>query len=235
MNVKRLFVFGMLGLFMISMMGGVLAQVEGEEVGRNLGVFAKEVGSGFVSFFKEAFNADSGVSEFFFFLLLSMIIYTFVSSFFQSTSNAIRWIITLAISSLAMLGIPEGFLESLLVSYGAMGLTILTVIPLLIVLVFSVKVKSLLLARATWAFYAVYYISLTVSGLIRTGASEGTYWIATAIGVAMFFFVPYLRNIFDKGALEEDLETAEKAIRKNIQVQKLAKKSREGEIEAATS
>lgn len=235
MNMKRLMVFGMLGLFVISMMGGVLGQIDGEEAGRNLGSFMKEVVSGFVAFFGEAFSADSGISEFLFFILLSMIIYTLISSFFSGTNNTIKWMITLSISTLAIIGIPDGYLATLLVSYGAMGLTILTLIPLMIILVFSVKVKSLLLARATWGFYAVYYVSLTISGLWRTGGTEGIYWIAAAIGIAMFFFVPYLRHIFEKGKLEEYIETAEEAIEKNIQTQKLAKKSREGEVGAATS
>lgn len=223
MDVKRLLVFGILGLFMISMMGGVLA-VTGEEVGENVGGFIKGFANGITAFFKEAFSADSGISEFFFFVLLSMIIYTFVSSFF-SASNTIRWIITLSISSLAIIGIPEGFLDSLLVSYGAMGLTILTIIPLLIVLVFSVKVKNLLLARATWIFYTIYYVALTINGLWKTGGAEGVYYVAAIIGGLMFLFVPYIRHMFESGTLEGQMEVAKKAIKKHSQAQKIRQES----------
>ena len=220
MNAKRLLVFGMLGLFMISMMGGVLADshtITGEDA---VGL----VGS-FIKFFKDSLGAESGISEFLFFILLAMIIYTAIASFFEGTNNFIKWGITLSISTLAVIGIPDGYLDSLLVSYGAMGLTILTIIPLFVILVFSIKVKSLLFARATWAFYAIYYVALTINGLWKTGGSEAIYWMAAAIGAAMFYFVPYLRHIFEKGKLEEQMETAEKAIKKHSTAQKLRQKS----------
>jgi hypothetical protein len=161
-----------------------------------------------------------------------MIIYTIISSFFSDTNKYIKWVITLSISTLSVIGMPEGYLDSVLVSYGAMGLTILTIIPLFIVLLFSVKVKSLLLARATWAFYAVYYVAVVISGLIKTGVSGFIHWVAVAVGVAMFFFVPYLRNIFDKGELDKDLEKAERAINRHTQTQKLRQKSDESVVGA---
>ena len=225
---------GILGLFLVSMMGGVLA-VTGEGVGRNVGGFMKGFAEGIAAFFTEAVGADSGISQFFFFILLAMIIYTFVSSFFSDTNNTIRWIITLAISSLAMIGIPKEFVTSLLVSYGAMGLTILTIIPLLVVLVFSIKVKNLMLARATWAFYAIYYAAIVFRGIADNGDTEWFYWVAAIIGGLMFWLVPYIRKALVGEELKKDLETAEAAIKKNIQIQKLAKQSREGEVGAATS
>jgi hypothetical protein len=231
MDVKRLFVFGMLGLFLVFMMGGVLA-LSGEEAGKNIVGFFGVIVSWLIDFVSGAVNADGSMSEFLFFVLLAMIIYTIISSFFSDTNKYIKWVITLSISTLSVIGMPEGYLDSVLVSYGAMGLTILTIIPLFIVLLFSVKVKSLLLARATWAFYAVYYVAVVISGLIKTGVSGFIHWVAVAVGVAMFFFVPYLRNIFDKGELDKDLEKAERAINRHTQTQKLRQKSDESVVGA---
>lgn len=225
---------GILGLFLVSMMGGVLA-LTAKEVGQGTADMLKGIGSGLRQFITELFgvSTESGVSEFFFVVLLAMAIYTVISSFFSSSSALVRWIITISISTLAYLGMPDGYLDALLVSYGAMGLTILTVIPFLIMIIFSINVKNLMIARGTWGFYAIYYLVLVIGRIWEKGDAHPAYWIALIGGGFMFWTIPYVRHMFNKGKLEGYVEKAETAINKNIETHKLANKSREGEVGAA--
>jgi hypothetical protein len=234
-------VFGMLGLFMISMMGVVLGQVEGEEVGRDIGGFFNQLGQGVVGFFSAIGIGGDVTTDFlsklFFAVLLGMIIYSVVSTFFSDSGAFVQWGITGAVTFIAFFGIPAGYLEALQLSYGAMGLTILTVIPFLIMVLFTVKVKDLMIARGTWVFYVFYYFFLIIQkwwGLAED-VSGVPYWIAFLGGIVMFFMIPYLRHWGEEGKLEALEEKAETAINKNIKIQELAKKSREGEVGAATS
>ncbi|MFH0808359.1 MAG: hypothetical protein V1888_01965 [archaeon] len=237
MNTKRMFGFLVLGLFMISMMGGVLAKTAAE-IGQDVGGFFSGLGSGVQGFFSSLGigSFDSGIlSQLFFAILLGMIIYTIVSSFFSESGALIQWGITGAITFIAFFGIPAGYLEALRVSYGAMGLTLLTVIPFLIMVVFSVKVKDLMIARGTWGFYIVYYFFLIIQKWwgLADDVSGVPYWIAFLGGIFMFFTIPYFRYWNNEQALSALEEKAETAINRNIGVQKLAKKSREGEVGAA--
>ena len=246
--MKRFLVLGILGLFMISMMAGVMGEETAKEIGTALGTEARGFGEGIRAFFVGLFgDADSKggkgwLSKVFFAVLLGMIIYTTISSFFPG-SNFIQWGITIAITTIAMIGIPPGYLEALMVSYGAMGLTILTVIPFLVMVIFTVKVKDLMIAKGTWAFYVFYYFFLIigqwwnvrVANTVATAVSTAPYWIAFLGGIAMFFTIPYVRHWFDDAKLGTYVETAETAIKKETETHKLSKKSHEGTVEAATS
>lgn len=209
--MKRFFVFGALMLFVFSMIGGVLAVTDGETAGKNVGDFLKGVGDGvggfFTGLFGESFKFENS-SNFFFAILLGMFIYSIISSAFSGFSNSIKWIMTICISALAYIGMPNGFLDSLLPSYGAMGLTILTIIPFVIIFFFSVTVKDLLLARATWGLYFVYYFSIVIVNLFKEGSVNPVHLLSAAIGLLMFWLVPYFRHWVSKGKVESDIETA---------------------------
>ena len=247
-NVKQFLVFGILGLFIISMMAGVLADelndktvaAAGEKVATeltNVKTFFKALFDG-LGFKTDGDNKD-WLQNLLFAILLGMIIYTVVSSFFAESGAFVQWGITIVVASISFIGIPNNYFEALTSSYGAMGLAILTVIPFLIMAVFTIKVKNLMIAKGTWGFYILYYFSLIVgrwfSAIADPKISSLPYLIAFFGGIAMFFTIPYIRYWFDDAKLDAYVETAEKSINRNIETQKAAKKSREGEVGAATS
>lgn len=216
MDVKRLLVFGMLGLFMISMMSGVLgADLSGEaaEVGEAV---ATGIG-GFLEPLLSPFFGDQEIlSRIFFALLLGMIIFSIISVMFTGSSKVMQWGITGAITALSLLGMPANFLEAIRTSYGAMGATILVMIPFIIILVFSLRTRSLLMARMTWIVYSIYYFVMylyqisTETGWLTTESVP--YMVGVAIGVIVFFFMPAIRNLIIKGEIEGIRETGEKGI-----------------------
>ena len=198
---------GILGLFLVSMMGGVL--------GADLAVGAAEAGETLASvvtgFFKPILSPLFGETELlsrvFFAILLGMIIYSVIASVFGKSSNWIKWGITGAITSLALLGLPAGFLEAARTQYGAMGATILTVIPFMIILFFSLKAKNLVVTRVTWLFYAGYYFAMYTyevasAGGWFSGAKAIPYMAAWVVGLFLFFGVGAVRNMLFKGEIE---------------------------------
>jgi len=231
MNTKRFLIFGILGLFSIFMMGGVLALTPGD-IGAGIADFFKELITGLSGLLGT--DADSGLSKFLFVILLAMIIYTVISSFFSGSNPFLKWGITISISLLFYIGIPKGYLEGLLVSYGAMGLTILTVIPFMIMVLFTIRVRNLMIARGTWIFYVLYYFVLVIGKIWETSGAKPVYWIALVGGIAMFLTIPWIRSWFAGSRLDSFLEEGEEALRGNKAVQKLSKKIDEDKVKIAT-
>ena len=228
-----------MGLFMISMMTGVLgADYSGEaaEVAESAVTWVSGI---LGTLLTPLFAEKEMLTRVFFALLLGMIIYSIISVMFKDSGRGIKWGITGAITALALMGLPSEFLEVVRTQYGAMGAAILTVIPFIIIMAFSLRVGNRVIARITWLLYAMYYFAMfayvaTIKGGFFTTESM-PYGIAFFVGIIIFFGIGQIRNLLFKGELEGLVEKAETAIEKNIAVQKLAKKSREGEVGAATS
>lgn len=197
---------GILGLFLVSMMGGVLAV----DYSNDAASAAETVVSFFSGFFgtllAPLFGDTEILSRVFFALLLGMIIYTVIASLFGKSSNWIKWGITGAITSLALLGLPSGFLEAVRVQYGAMGATILTIIPFMIILFFSIKAKNLVITRVTWLLYAGYYFSMYMYEIAINGGwlsdKSMPYIGASIVGIFLFFGIGAVRDMLFKGKIE---------------------------------
>ncbi len=257
--MKRLLSFGILGLFLVCMMSGVLA-ISPDQAGTDIKNFLVNVGEGGSGFFSAlfgdiAFGDGEFLTSFFFAILLGMIIYSVISSFFDDVEPTIQWIITIAITSISFVAMPGDYLQALRVSYGAMGLSLLTIIPFIIILWFTIKAENLWVARATWAFFSFYYFALLIGRWTGVKAlnekianapisaevlgwgdpvSTAPYWIALFVGIFMFFFIPQIRKLIWKGEMESYVETAEQAIKKHAATQKLRQQSDESVVGTAS-
>lgn len=131
--------------------------------------------------------------------------------------------IALIITLLAFLYIPTNFIDAIGTQFGAMGTAILAGIPLIIMLYFTVNVSSsLLLSKAIWLFYVVYYFVLFVYQLATTpgdGSASGWFLVnlpylgAILIGLILFFGIGYFRSLLFEGKLEGEEEEAIKDIK----------------------
>lgn len=232
MNMKRFLVLGVLGMFLVSMMGLVLG--EDTRAGNPLGDIGKVtpiIDSG-DSWIKDGFsNAKGWVTDnmkftdiaensdqyvgWIYALLLGMIIYTVISTFFAKSSKKVQWVITGAITAIAMMGIPGEVIASLESGYGAMGSAILAIIPFVIVFWFSVKVDSLPLAKGVWIFFAMYYATYAFIGFF-SDAAEGAGWpyVIGLIGaIAMFYFMGFFRKKDAEWGLAGEIEKAEEKLK----------------------
>jgi hypothetical protein len=223
MNVKRFLTLGILGIFLVSLMGGVLAEVSAEEASeRVVGV----IGGFLTPLLGPLFGEKEMATRTFFAMLLGMIIYSIISIMFNKSSRWITWGITGAITSLALLGLPSGFLEVIRIQYGAMGATILTIIPFFIIMAFTLQINNLLAAKVTWIFYAMYYLAMysyevVVSDSFSSGLPYGT---AFFVGIAIFFGIGEIRNLIFKGQIEGIIEKGHQRIAKRKALQNLEDK-----------
>jgi len=232
MDTKRMFVFVLIGMFLFSMIGVVSAEDfsnEAIEAAESSITFAKGF---FGTLLTPLFGEKEMLSRVFFALLLGMIIYSVVSVMFKGSSKTVQWIIAFAITALALLGLPSNFLEAVRTSYGAMGAAILVMIPFIIILVFSLRVRSVLLARMTWIFYAIYYLVMYIyeiatmeGGWLTTGSFP--YLAGFLGGVMVFIFMSGIRRLIFKGEIEGIKEAGEKGIEKG----KLLKELKGKELE----
>jgi len=156
-NTKRIFGVFVLGMFLISMMGFVFAAEDYSDEAVAAAHTFKET---LVQILGPLFGDQEMLSRVFMAMLLGLIIFSIVTTMFKDSGRVTKWGITLAITSLALLGIPAEFLQVIRMQYGAMGATVLTLIPFIILLAFSLKSESVLIARVTWIFYAFYYLAM---------------------------------------------------------------------------
>ncbi len=110
-GVRKFLVLGILGLFMISMMAGVLAE-NGKEVGKNIGELFGETGKGVIGFLEGFFGGnllgDGILTKIFMSLLLAMFVYTAMGTFFGD-NKPVLWTATISVTVLAVIGLPAGF------------------------------------------------------------------------------------------------------------------------------
>jgi uncharacterized membrane protein YhdT len=235
MNMKRVFVFVALGVFLISMMGGVLA-ITGTEVGAKVGNFVNEgkdaVTTVSIVVFEDVFFGDTEfLSKFFFAVLLAMIVYTVIQGFFEDSGPFIQWGITIAITFIAFFGVDAEYYEALRTSYGAMGLTILTVVPFMIIALFTIKVKNLLISKGVWGFYFFYYFFLVIAEWMDVidGTNTIPYWVACLGGLVMFISIAWVRIQFIQEKIRAGIEAGMKKVNARKAAREISDKNLENE------
>lgn len=149
-------------------------------------------------------------------IILFMIIYSIVDILFDDLWSG--WgsaIISLAVSILGMMFWPAGLVETITLQYGIMGATLLTVFPLLIMLIFTIRIDSLMLARLTWVIYTIYYFFVFIYRIYiastQASATPGSGWFALGallIGGVMIWILEPIRRLVFKGELSADEEKA---------------------------
>ncbi|GEM_PF-2223497 len=248
-DARKIFVLVFFGMILFSMVGvwaidttntgsaygsGTVEVPSDSDVG---GAFSKIADAG-LSWGKNNLkftSAIDGVDEYkwlLYAILLGMIVYTVISSFFRGSSKFIQWGISIAVTAIAMLGIPKELYNALEVQYGAMGSAILAVIPFIVILFFTIKVGSLLIARLTWGFFTFYMIIMSFLRFISpeniTAGASWPYLFGIAAGIAMFWWMPFWRKKF----FEEELNAQKEIAVKKSAVRAAWKKQQEAEAGA---
>jgi len=200
MKKERAKILGIIlfGLILISaLMILVNAQASPSDIG-------KATWSGFKEGLKEVIGDNVWLTRILMAVLVFMIVYNIVATIFGS-SNWTTWAITLVITVLGFIALPAEFLHGILISYGAMAAAILSIIPFLIILVFTIRIRSMLAGRILWIFFCVYYFAIAIYRW-----SEAGYWTTESIvygaamiaGVAIFFLLGSIRKALFKGEMK---------------------------------
>jgi len=201
------------------------------EAGAEAGEFANAVGEALGQFFLglvgQTFFSDTGVlTNLFLAVLLGMVVYSVLKmTGIFGASKTITWIASIAVTVLSLIAIPDGFLSAIVVQYGVMGATLLSIIPLLIIFTFTLKVENLLVARLTWVFYVFYYFGIFAFKAWETFREAGyifslaliPYLVSIAVGIVAYVILKPLRHWVATG----EIEAKEEKLLENVEKRKL--------------
>jgi len=123
-------------------------------------------------------SLDPTVMKYMFFIILTLLIWSILSSASWPENRAVRWLIAIPISFVAIAFLTPAELYAALTTYGALALTLITVLPLAIMFLFSsqllqgrLSVGKVMMQLILWYFYLAFLIYLLISAIFRKGMS----------------------------------------------------------------
>lgn len=122
-------------------------------------------------------SLDPTVMKYMFFILLTILIFSILSSASWPEHPAIRWLIALPVAFVSIAFLTPEQLYSALTTYGALALTLIVVLPLVIMFFFSTQllgegrltVGKIMMELILWYFYLAFLIYLLISAFFRKG------------------------------------------------------------------
>ncbi|MEK6855191.1 MAG: hypothetical protein AABX73_03130 [Nanoarchaeota archaeon] len=209
--IKISFLFS---LVLLSSLNLISAQ---ETIARSWG---KTAASGIVDFLDTLKLNPTALSTLLLGILLWIVIYSIVMEVFgkkgKSWGRLFGGAVSLIVVLLSFIYLPENFVEAIVLQYGAMGAAILAVIPLIILLYFSLRItESILIARVTWIFYIIYYFAIFIYkiGTLDTSVPWPEYipYLAAMLaGALIVIFLGGLRKMIFKGDINDLEERGER-------------------------
>ena len=208
------------GVFLIILLVLILpvisaAEVTTDDVVEGAENVGKVISAFFQGFLEPLYGGGSIATQFLLGVLLFLLIFSVIPYILGEDHMVLAFFVTLAVTILSIIAIPNGFFSAILAQYGIMGATLLSVLPFIIILFFSIRVQNTLVARVIWLFYTLYYfgvyIFLTIMAYnengkwIWVGTEEPNtlpYVVAMIAGIILFFFIVKVQEIVFKGKLE---------------------------------
>ena len=174
-------------------------------------------------------------------ILVWMVIYSVIKqmNLFQGDFVGL-WvgIFSLIVTILAFIGFPREFINGILFQYSAMGATIVTIIPFLIMFYFTVFiVKSQLMARLVWLVYTVYFFSLAIFYIANNTTPDGSwitasnlpYFGAMFVGLIVLIYLGTIRALAFRENLKSKVEGADIKLSKRMSLEK--QRTKEADME----
>lgn len=196
MEKRKLINLIILGLFLTTFFIGVVSAVD-DPTTEAKGLFASlgdiQVGQ----------QTRTGIAKVLLMALVAMIVYS-ISDFlpFVGENNSVKWGVSIVVAILAFLFVPMADIQGLLTTYEAMGIVLTSIVPLVILFVFSVqfetkmknlhKVRGVALAKLLNAFLFVGFIIYLVGKTMGyapgvRGGVLGWFYPASILGTLIWW------------------------------------------------
>jgi len=154
----------------------------------------------------DLFSSDTLLLYFLFFVLLSIIVWTVLDTMpIFYTHNGITGIVSAIVAIISIRFLDETWIRSMVLPYSAMGVAILSLIPLTVYIIWVEKVfRSPSFKRAAFMVGAVVFFGLWVfrSGDPQLGNAVWTYLIGMVVLLLMMIFSPLIDRFQHKIAGE---------------------------------
>jgi len=164
-------------------------------------------------------------------ILVWMILYSIVDKIklFDKFKGWGTGAVALVITILAFMGgFPAGVVDAILIQYQAMGATMVTIIPFIIMIYFTTFViDSLLVARLIWLVYTIYYFGLYMAkigqgaGGTTFSVANAPYWLAIIIGLIVLITIGLIRAWAHKEEIASGVEKMKHKLHKRVAVDEL--------------
>ncbi|MBS3093718.1 hypothetical protein J4456_04020 [Candidatus Pacearchaeota archaeon] len=194
---------------------------DGSGARTNFDVLAEKIGAVNIDFNNLALQVN--FSRILLGILLWMVLFSVFKSMniFDQQHRSALWsgFAALIVTILAFIYLPPQLLSAIGVEYGALGATVLTVIPFAIAIYFTVWVSpNLAVARAIWLVFFLYYIVILLNQPAVSSnfdIASGNTWffiIACAASLILFIFMGPIRAIW----WQQHVQSVEERINRNI-------------------
>ena len=221
--VKRVFVFTVLALFMLSFMVSFVGAQDAETYVGNVVEKTKDIfGALFTAAGWDTLTENTAnTAKIMFFVMITIILYLLISSFLKK-NQIISIILAAIISFLFTVYIAPAEIYSMLASYTAAGMAIITLVPLGILALFTYKAakdgepSAIMLQWLAWGLYAAYLIYRIILDYfwLKEGsvAVNGIVLAVGLIAAAMFIFNKTITRAVAKRFTETQTESAERML-----------------------
>jgi len=233
---NKILLFSVIALFLISIISqSVLADVAigNEEIKAGANVVGASVRGFFEGLLTPLYSGESPfATKFMLFVLLFLMIWTVMPNIIGEDHKLVNFLVTLVITSLAIMAIPQAFINAIVAQYGVMGATILSVIPFAIIFITSIRIQNLMIARVIWLFYTIYYFAFYIYLIFNQQGTGAWYWVTTETipyvaaiiaGCIMFWFIVPIREMVFAGEMSALKEAGEQIADRGKLLHKLQK------------
>jgi len=194
-------------MFLCLSISGVYAQSSGEKAGEGVRNFMQNF-AGMIFGNADVSDPVTLMTYVFLGVILFMLIYFVLGnmSLFGKEKKNLNLLLSAIIVLFILTNLPENFFSAMLLPYEALGIVVLMILPSIIVLFFSVKIKSSAMARILWVFFSVYYIAFFFYHYPSENGVSFIYLVLGIIGAFMILFVGFLRKQFSEDRIEGMIE-----------------------------
>ena len=208
-NGYKILAFTLLGVIILSTLPTfVSAQVE----------WTSKISQGFSSFFTSWTEGQIGanVAKIFFFVIISLLIMLALGSLFSGWNQTVVLIISALVGFLATAYITPAEVYSLLTSYTALGLTIATLIPILVLVGLTYRAATsgiaslILLQKFAWLLFGA-YLGYKIITLFIAGEGSGVVTIIVGVAALAAIVMNLMNKTIIKWIMKAKLEALKEA------------------------
>jgi len=216
-GMSKVFVLVILGLFLVSLMSGFVVAADESTAEKEAADYVAESGGGTVGsrilekiniggFSSVSDSAKASFARILFILLVILMVYAVASElpFLKGEGKDVaRWGVSIIVGILSFIFIPSADVMAILTSYEALGVALTSVIPLVILLVFSWELKkshpevSKIIDKPLMILFSVYLLYRWLN--LPEGSNLGYIYIITvlislawALGLGTWLAAKYL-------------------------------------------
>lgn len=220
-DYKKFFTVLLIGLFLVTLVSPMVFAQESPQLAPDDGVFVTL----WKAFFGGIFDGDGGIFDrlqkegraddiqrILLIILVALLVYS-ISDFlpFAQDKEYVKWAVSVVVALLAFLFIKKETLGGIVNTYGALGVALTSVIPLLILLAFSAKIKdkpklagfSRLLDIFMFSIFALWMVLQWQTQKQLGEPFVRAYLFSAVVALFLVFFWPWIWKKFNERKTKE--------------------------------